>query len=231
MGKGRANIEYFNSIGQIPPFAVATEPSGERPLRRPHKAPPPPPHRRLVAAPAARWRCCLPVCTKRSHSCVPAVAPKCGSSPSSPIRPPSATSSSTSASRPRHPASRRPAARRGGTCPMPGGVTATPTPSRHPSRVRSTHHLVTPTSTAVRARRRAGACPRPPARAANPLPLEQHPRSVLPGPRSDPSSPQLPVGPGRSGACFAASDDETGVLDLLSRSGRTAVGGIECGLA
>jgi hypothetical protein len=30
MGKGRSNIEYFNSIGQLLPFGVAVEISRER---------------------------------------------------------------------------------------------------------------------------------------------------------------------------------------------------------
>ena len=72
---------------------------------------------------------------------------------------------------------------------------------RSKSRLHRRHRsarLVTPSLDCPWARRRAGAYLWPPARAANSLTLAQDPLPGLSGSRSDPSSPQLPVGPGRS---------------------------------
>ena len=71
--------------------------------RRPHPTRNPPPNRRIVAPPATPGRCCWPASTKFSRSCVPTVAARCASSPSSPTARPCATSSFTSVSRSRHP--------------------------------------------------------------------------------------------------------------------------------
>jgi hypothetical protein len=57
------------------------------------------------------------------HSCVRRVATACASSPSSPTRPPCATSSPTSVSRRHHPGSRPPEARRCGRRPTPSMLT------------------------------------------------------------------------------------------------------------
>jgi len=68
-----------------------------------------------------------------SWSCAPIALARCAQSHSTPIPRPCATPSSTSVSRPRHPAWRRPGASRCRTCPMAGRVTSPPTPSRHRS--------------------------------------------------------------------------------------------------
>ncbi len=82
--------------------------------------PPPPPPDPPAAEPAhrraARYAWALPLARfyEFSRSCVPAAVPRCASSPSSPTRPRSATSSPTSANLPFRSASRRPAVRRSG---------------------------------------------------------------------------------------------------------------------
>ncbi len=111
-------------------------PRSPQPLRRRHRhprqihPPPKPPQRALPATPG---RCCSPASTKCSPWCVPFVALKCGSSPSSSKRRPGTGFLRTSASPPRHRASRRPAARRSRTYPLLEPAGATPSPSRHRS--------------------------------------------------------------------------------------------------
>ena len=84
-----------------------------------------------------------PASIKSFPSCARSAAPRCASSPSSPTRPRSTTSSSTWASRRHHPGSRPPAARRGSARCRAGQVRP---PARTRVRIRSTHHLVTPSS-------------------------------------------------------------------------------------
>jgi len=148
----------------------------------------------LVAPPATPGRCRSPASAKFFRCCVPAAAARCASSPSSPTAPRCATSSSTSVSRPRQPASRPPAVRRRGTCPMPGRVTSPPSPAGTHVRVRSTHRLATPTVHG------------PPARARSAPRMEECRRSRLPG---DPlveleGGPERRIG-GRSFSALMAS--------------------------
>jgi hypothetical protein len=75
-------------------------------------------------------------------------------------------------------------------------------------------------STARRARRRAGGCLQLPARLANSLSNRETLTPGLAGPRSDPSSPQLAVGPGRSCRASLLPTTRQGHWDSLSLSGR-----------
>jgi len=123
----RGGVQLSPAHGKPPPSHWSRRPRRPQPTRNP------PPNRPTGALPATPGQCCSPASTKCSRWCAPKAVARCGSSPSSPTAPPCATSSPTAVSRPRQPASRPPAARRCGTYPIPGRVTSTPTPSRHPS--------------------------------------------------------------------------------------------------
>ncbi len=121
--------------------------------------------------------------------------------PSSPIRPPFATSSSTSANPPRI---APPAARRCKTCPMPGRISSTFTRSRH-LRSSSINASLGNFDRRAPAARDAGLVrARGRRRAANSLTL------------AHPGVPSARAGRGRVERCYAASDDARGALDLLS---------------
>jgi hypothetical protein len=147
-----------------------------RPPLRPHPARHPPSNRRIVTPPVTPGPCCSLAATKLRRCCVPAVAARCGSSPSSPTGPRCTTSSATSVRRPRHPASRRPAAPAAGPARCRGGPLPPSRPAGTRVRVRSTHRLASlivdrPSREAGparpgRGRTRAEACKSPPHRAA-----------------------------------------------------------------
>ncbi len=150
-----------------PPPAANPQPAVKRPL---------------VAPPATPGRGCSPAPTKFSRSCVRSAAPTCASSPSSPTRPQFAISSATSANRPRHPGSHPPAARRYGTCPMPGRAPSTPSPHRSTNSINASLGNPERRPPATRDAGQAHAD----GHQARSLTLAKHPHLQLPWPRGDP---------------------------------------------
>ncbi len=104
-----------------------------------------------------------------------------------------------SASRPCCRTSRRPGARRYGTCRMPGRAPSIPTPSRHRRTSSINASLANPDRPppAAHDAGQARACGHR-VRGAIALTLAKHPHPVPPWPRRDAAAPRLPVAPGKS---------------------------------